>query len=83
MSLADHARAALIMAASLNNRAKMMGDPSGILTMLADAYADAADTMATECRMEAEQARIDHGCTIDHRGLPAGRKCPACGAPRG
>lgn len=76
--LADHARAARILGAAMANRAQQMGDPTGVLTCMADAYLDAALLMDADIRMGV----LDHRCTIDHRAITA-TACPACKKPKG
>ena len=76
--LADHARAARLIGETVGNRAAQMGDPTGVLTCLAEALTEAAEMMEDEVRASV----LDHACTLDHRTIP-GPKCPACGAARG
>jgi hypothetical protein len=98
MSLIDHARAALILSDELcaaSREAKVeagkeeqQGNTLTASTLttvgltlfaMAGAHRRAAERMEEVIRTEL----LDHACSIDHRGLPAGRKCPACGAPKG
>lgn len=81
MSLSDHARAARMLGAAFANRAEQMGDPTGILTCTAEAYADAAEQMEDAVREGAQRMSEEYRCTINHATLP-GPKCPACHAPR-
>ncbi len=76
--LADHARAARILGETIGNRATQMGDPTGVLTCLAEAYVEAAEMMTD--LIVAEQ--LDHACTLNHRALPAGKRCPSCNAAK-
>jgi hypothetical protein len=52
-ALLTHAKAARILGESIANRAQQMGDPTGLLTCLADAHLDAAARMTEQARSEA------------------------------
>jgi hypothetical protein len=82
MALTDHARAARILGETIGNRAEQMGDPTGVLTCLAEAYTEAAEMMEDADRAEAVRMAEAHRCTLDHARLTV-PKCPACGAARG
>lgn len=80
-AILGHAQAARILGQSFANRAEQLGDPTGMLTAMADAYLDASDQMLAESAAEAIAYGKSAACTLDHRTL-SGPKCPACGAPK-
>jgi hypothetical protein len=78
--LADHARAARIVAEAFSHDAALDDDPavSGMLHAFAACYRLAADRMEAEARADI----VGHACTIDHRAMVS-TTCSACKDPRG
>lgn len=79
-ALLIHAQAARILGQSFANRAEQLGDPTGMLTCMADAYLDASDQMLAESAAEAIAYSEAARCTLDHKTMK-GPVCPACKAP--